>query len=108
MVLLAETQKVEIQFLILVAVKVHTYWKQTSATGGGRAGRNATDSGGKFVGSGGGGSGGPGGPGAGSQGQGNVPPFSHHKEIQEQLRHKDEAAEAAREAQLQELKADRL
>lgn len=46
-----------------------------TATGGGKAGRNATDSGGQG-GSGGGGSGGPGGPGAGSQGQGNVPPFS--------------------------------
>jgi len=46
-----------------------------TATGGGKAGRNATDSGGPG-GSGGGGSGGPGGPGAGSQGTGNTPPFS--------------------------------
>jgi len=46
-----------------------------TATGGGRAGRNATDSGGPG-GSGGGGSGGPGGPGAGSQGAGNTPPFT--------------------------------
>lgn len=46
-----------------------------TATGGGKAGRNATDSGGPG-GSGGGGSGGPGGPGAGSQGLGNTPPFN--------------------------------
>ena len=46
-----------------------------TSTGGGKAGRNATDSGGPG-GSGGGGSGGPGGPGAGSSGAGNTPPFS--------------------------------
>ena len=32
----------------------------------------------------------------------------HHKEIQERLRQTDEAVEAAREARLQELQADRL